>query len=62
MQHLCRLSCIIDLCMYSTLEPITNSYVAPYVVVFLESKHSMSHYPVIFILAPVFECYLYFYL
>jgi hypothetical protein len=30
MQRLCKLSHITDLCMYSTLEPRTSSYVAPY--------------------------------
>jgi deoxyribodipyrimidine photolyase-like uncharacterized protein len=65
MHHLCRLSCIANLCMYITLEPRTNSYVALYDVVFLESKHCVSHThttPIIFILTLVFECYLYFYL
>jgi hypothetical protein len=36
------LSCIADLYVYSTLEPRTNSYVAPYVVVFFERKHCVT--------------------
>jgi hypothetical protein len=38
------LSSISDLCMISTLEHRTNSYVAPYVVVLLEMSQCVSHY------------------
>jgi hypothetical protein len=38
-------SCIADIYVYCTLEPTTNSYVAPYAIVFFERKHCVSHFP-----------------
>jgi hypothetical protein len=36
------LSCITDILMFRILELMINSYVAPYVVVFLEMNHHVS--------------------
>jgi hypothetical protein len=49
--------CISDLCMITTLEPRTNMYVSPYVVVLLEMSLCVCHtiHIFIFILTPMFE-------